>query len=286
MKKTIILAFTALSVALASCNPDVKYTSKPFVYFDNPLVTVPEDAGSVKIAVSVLGVTQDVQVGYELVSDVANPTAHFSLADPDNTILFFSPSKQTDFIEVNIVNEPGVRAFYSFTINLINKSAGVEFGGYSSCKVSISDNDHPLKDVMGEYTAKDKNGNAWPMTFLEDPDNEGNVLIDGLSPALAGGYVEKNRMWTFKGAVSKDLSSVRVSLGGKLPEPYDDLLPELLGIDLQGYLQTSGNIEFRKQEDGSYVSNIGPYLGIVDWNAGRILSQVDYAEPPITLVKK
>jgi hypothetical protein len=93
-------------------------------------------------------------------------------------------------------------------------------------------------------------------------------------------------MWTFKGAVSKDLSSVRVSLGGKLPEPYDDLLPELLGIDLQGHFQTSGNIEFRKQEDGSYVSNIGPYLGIVDWNAGRILSQVDYAEPPITLVKK
>lgn len=286
MKKTIIPAFAAILMALASCNPDVNYTEKPFVFFDNPLITVPEDAGAVKIPVSVLGVTQDVQVGYELVSDVVNPDSHFSLTDPDNTILFFSSSKQKDSIEVKIVNEPGVRAVYTFTVKLINKSAGVEFGGYSTCKVNISDNDHPLKSVLGSYTATDGEGNVWPMTFVEDPDSDTNVLVDGLSPLLAGGYVEKGHMWTFKASVSSDFSSVRVSLGGKLPEAYEDLMPELLGIDTDGYIQTSGNIEFKRQEDGSYISNVGPFLGIVDWKAGRIISQVDYAEPPITLVKK
>ena len=31
---------------------------------------------------------------------------------------------------------------------------------------------------------------------------------------------------------------------------------------------------------------MGAYLGIVDWKAGRIMSQVDYTEPPVKLVKK
>lgn len=283
MKRTI-LAIAAASLLVVSCNPDLKYTSKPFVYFDNNMITVAEDAGTVRVPVSVINLSREVQVGYELVTDVPDYTQHFSLANPDNTILTFSPSNTNGYIEVNIVNEPGVRAAYTFTLNLVSKSTGVEFGGFSSCKVNISDNDHPLKDIIGGYTATDKNGSAWTMTLLADPDDDKNVIIDGLTPVLAGGYVEQGHMWAFKASVSAD-RTLRVSIGSKLPEAYDDVMPELLGISLDGSFVTGGSIEFKRSETG-FNCNTGAYLGIIDWKAGRIIDQVDYTEPPITLVKK
>ena len=295
MKK---IAYIILAVAaLASCSRKVEFTRLQFVYFASPSVSVYEDTALVKIPVNAVA-DGEFAVTFETIDgekiDVATglPVPNgksgvdYSIVDNDAAILRFKAGQNSDTIKVKITDFTGVlTGNKDFTIKLLGVSGGeVSLGGFSSCRVTIIDNDHPLKEVFGEYAATDGDGQAWTVTIAEDPTSYTQVYFDGFVPYFAGCLATGDRYYVVA-PVSDDLSTISIPLGYKLADQWNGYDIVIYGYDGQ-YIYGSGTLSFKKTDTGYKLEGTQGFAAIYE-NGGYYIPGSDaLTTPPITLVKK
>ena len=295
MKK---FAYIILAVAaLASCSRKVEFTRLQFVYFASPSVSVYEDTALVKIPVNAVA-DVDFAVTFETIDgekiDVATglPVPNgksgvdYSIVDNDAAILRFKTGQNSDTIKVKITDFTGtLTGNKDFTIKLLGVSGGeVSLGGFSTCKVTIIDNDHPLKEVFGEYAATDGDGQAWTVTIAEDPTSYTQVYFDGFVPFFAGCLATGDRYYVVA-PVSDDLSTISIPLGYKLADQWNGYDIVVFGYDGQ-YIDNTGTLSFKKTDTGYKLEGTQGLAAIYE-NGGYYIPGSDaLTTPPITLVKK
>lgn len=297
MKKIYQILIVLIALSGISCNRLVDYTEVPFVYFPSPSLSVYEDAGVVEIPIKAIadvsfsltfetedGVKTDVTTGLPVPN--GQKGVDYDIVDNDAAIIRFNAGETDKSIKVSIVNFAGVlTGNKDFTIKMTGSGNEVSRGGYSSCKVTIIDNDHPLKSIFGEYAATDADGAAWTMTFAADPDNWYTTFIDGIVPTFAGNYVGQGNRHYVPASVSEDLSTITVNLGYKLADPYNDHDITIFGYDGQ-YIYGSGSVAFEKTEDGYKLDGNKGFAAIYDDGGYYLAASNALVKAPITLVKK
>lgn len=280
MKKTLrfIAALGLGAIWLNSCSRDVDFTDLPFVYFDDATLTVAEDAGRIRIPIHasdkgtftlsfdiVDGTKVDPVTGQTVPNGKAGED--FTIVDNPAAILNFR-SEDVQYIDIDIIDFDGVlTGNKDFTIKL--RSAGNEYslGGFSNLKVTIQDNDHPLKEILGAYevTAYDYFGGAnesWTMTFVADPNDYFRIWIDGITPTFVGHYLSgaDGNNHAIYGTFNKiddvtaNLNAITIPAGQKFADTYNDYDILISRISGGGY-SNSGNITFNRLSDGSGYSS-------------------------------
>ena len=297
MKKIYQILIVLIALSGISCNRLVDYTEVPFVYFPSPSLSVYEDAGVVEIPIKAIAdvsfsLTFETEDGVKTDATTGLPVPNgqkgvdYDIVDNDAAIIRFNAGETDKSIKVSIVNFAGVlTGNKDFTIKMTGSGNEVSRGGYSSCKVTIIDNDHPLKSIFGEYAATDADGAAWTMTFAADPDNWYTTFIDGIVPTFAGSYVGQGNRHYVPASVSEDLSTITVNLGYKLADPYNDHDITIFGYDGQ-YIYGSGSVAFEKTEDGYKLDGNKGFAAIYDDGGYYLAASNALVTAPITLVKK
>ena len=295
MKKIYLIPFVLIALAGISCNRLADYTEIPFVYFPSPSMSVYEDTGVVEIPVKAIadvaftltfetqdGEKKDASTGLQVPN--GQKGVDYDIVDNDAAIVHFAAGETEKKIKVSITDFTGtLTGNKSFTIRMTGSGNEVAKGGYSYCKVTIIDNDHPLKDIFGEYTATDASGTSWTMTFTDDPDDWYTTFIDGIVPTFAGSYVAKGLRHYVPGTVSNDLRTISVPLGYQLADEYDGANITIWGYDGQ-YVYNSGNVTFEKTADGYTLGGTKGFAALDD--DMYLASSNALVTAPITLVKK
>ncbi len=297
-KSTAAVCIAAFALLCSSCSRKADYTSIPFAYFPSTSISVYEDAGEVEIPVKAMadmaftltfetvdGTKEDSSTG--LIVPNGKRGEDYDIVDNDAALIRFNAGEEQKSIKVKIVNFPGaLTGNKDFTIRMTGAGNEVTLGGNSYCKVTIIDNDHPLKSIFGEYTATDADGNSWTMTFAADPDNWYTTFIDGIVPAFAGSYVGQGHRHYVPATVAEDLSRVSVTLGYKLAEAYNDHDINIWGYDGQ-YIYNSGTLAFTKTDDGYILEGNRGFAAIYESGGSYYLAASNgIAMAPIKLVKK
>lgn len=299
MKKKVYLISAALLAAMSiSCSRLVDFTEIPFVYFPSPSLSVYEDAGVIEIPVKAMSdvaftLTFETEDGVKTDKATGLPVPNgkkgvdYDIVDNDAAILHFNADEGEKSIKVNITDFTGtLTGNKDFTLRITGSGNEVSKGGYTYCKVTIIDNDHPLKNIFGEYTATDSSGASWTMTFAADPDNWYTTFIDGIVPTFAGGYVGQGLRYYVPGTVAEDLSTITVPLGYKLADPYEDQDILIYGYD-GTYVYGSGNATFEKTATGYKLDGDRGFAALyISSGSLYLAAQNALVTAPITLVKK
>lgn len=219
MKKIFIfLNVIALGALVASCNLNtdpVFDDANAFVELGKASVTVAEDGGSISIPVTLASLNGvEEMVSYETVDGTAKAGIDFALADPTAT-LTFDAENRTQNIVINIINRAGeYTGDLSFEVKLA-ATGSLSAGMVTSCKVMITDNDHPLAAILGTYTCESLNyGKApqsWETQILKDPDDVTVVHITAITPGCAA-YPSWGD-WSYSGTVSEDKKTITFAAG-------------------------------------------------------------------------
>lgn len=297
MKKSYLISLVLIALTGISCNRLADFTEIPFVYFPSPSISVYEDAGIVEIPVKAVadmaftltfetqdGVKIDATTGVEVPN--GQKGVDYDIVDNEAAVIRFDAGETSKSIKVQITDFTGtLTGNKDFTIKMTGSGNEVSKGGYSTCKVTIIDNDHPLKSIFGEYAATDSSGAAWTLTLAADPDNWYTTFIDGIVPTFAGSYVGKGLRHYVPATVSEDLSTITVNFGYKLADQYNDHDITIFGYDGQ-YIYSSGSVAFEKTEDGYKLDGNKGFAAIYE-NGGYYLAASNaLVTAPITLVKK
>lgn len=304
MKKSISILLAVL--ALASCNRKVAFTELPFVYFPTATISVYEDTSVVCIPVCAIAET-DFAVTFETVDGekkdlttgqmVPNGKSgeDYDVIENDARILRFKAGQKSDTIKVNITDRPGLlTGNKEFSIKLLSASGGeVSLGGFSSCKVTIIDNDHPLKSVLGAYTAKgydyfDDKEVEWTMTLVADPNDYYKVWIDGIFPLVEGDYLSgaegKNHSVyaTFKknDDLSADLGSFIIAGGQKFTDPVEGY--DITVMTVSGSSVSDSAITFTRTSDNTGYQAGAGYGAYVTTSSGSGFLELIFPGPTIT----
>ena len=297
MKKTISIITAAL--CLIACDRHVAFTNLPFVYFNTSSISVYEDAGEVKIPVcakadvafnlsfeTVNGQKKDSGTGQMVPNGQAG--VDYDILENEAKVIHFNAGQQSDTIRVSITDFPGIlTGNKDFTIRILNAGTEVSLGGFSTCKVTILDNDHPLKEVFGEYAATDGEGTSWTVTLAEDPNSFTQVFFDGIVPTFAGAYVSTGKRYYVPCQVTEDLSKITVPLGYTLADTNMDESIMIGGYAGGSSFSLSGTVTFSKTDTGYKLDGNRGFIAIYEDEGEYWLAASDaIVSAPITLVKK
>ena len=197
MKKFFVLAsiFAAGLLMAVSCdkneNPEFS-DSDAFVAFNKSAYSFSEDAGTIKIPVTLASVSGiSTTISYAPVDGTAKAGQDFELADGTGT-LSFDADGRTQYISINIIEHKGVYT-KDLKFSLSIKSSGdVNIGADNTCTITILDNDHPLASILGTYIATGKsyfNGEIeWEMELVKDDSDPTIVWFNKLCGGISGFY--------------------------------------------------------------------------------------------------
>ena len=292
MKKiSVFLSVAALVLAAASCSnlnqePTFK-DSDAIVEFGKTAASISEDGGKIEIPVilsSLSGLTET--ISYEAVDGTAKAGVDYELLDGSAT-LSFNADNRTCYIPVQIINHEGeYTGDLKFSLQ-IKSTGGVNAGMNTSCIVTITDNDHPLAAILGEYTATSGTygggSQSWDLTISKDPDDITVIHVDNLTPGCID-YASWGD-WTMSAVVNEDKNTMTFA-GGQTCEAWytstDDVF-QLLTWEDGVYLYDDEDVIFTLQADGTWLCEQNIWL----W---AMLSQSLYTNwcdrAPIILTKK
>lgn len=283
MKIYKLLTIAAAAALLASCDlnktPEFE-DSRSFAAFDKTSIAVNEDAGVVKIPVTIASIDpKKVAVAYTVTDGEGNTGAklgvNYKLTD-ESAVVAFDGKARTMEIEIEIINYVGYTGDLTFTVEIVS-AGGLEIGANSTCTVKISDLDHPLAAILGEYgcKAKDKGQGdvEWTMTMSKDPTDVTVVWIDYICPLAANNPSMKFAVY---GKVSEDRKTISIPCGQKPGAMYgaDDPFT-FIWFDYDGGYQVAeeGYVTMTSTEDGVYTTEDG--MGFCSaqyvFNGGMIL---------------
>lgn len=217
------------SLLLAACNGNdyPKFNDKDaFVAFDKTEVDVKEEAGNLKVPVtltSLAGLSST--VAYTVKDGKAKEGTNYELIGTGT--LSFTKENPTQYIEFDIQNIDGYTGDLDYTIELMN-SGSVNMGVAKECKVSIIDKDHPLSFILNTYAASapsyfsNKGPFSWDITISKDADDVSKVWVSNIEPYFASnGYVAPKANY-FYGIVNEEKTEIRIPSGQAIGYKYSD----------------------------------------------------------------
>lgn len=204
-----IFKYSAVAVAafaLASCSDLNEYPvfqrDDAFVAFTKSSVSVSEAAGTVTITLSQAAVDPIKSVvAYEVIDASTDTTGTFTAVKGvnfvDNSVdglVFFENGARTASITFDIINpvdENGKTMFtgdLSFGIRILSASNKVDLGSDNECVVTISDLDHPLASILGDYTVSATSNYYGPLSWSATAVKDAKDLKTVWFYNLAGAY--------------------------------------------------------------------------------------------------
>lgn len=282
------------AVALASCDknePNVFDDKDAFVAFDAVSVTYAEDyskdGATFKIPVtlaSVKGLEETVK--FEVVTPEekgAVAGVNYELLSTTG-VLSFNAENRTQYIEFKTMTDGEYTGDLKFTVKLL-PSETLPVGSESECTVTISDIDHPLTFILGDFTASGTDywdgPSSWTITVHKDAVDDHKVWFDNLfnNP----GWIDPR--CRFYGVVNDEKTIITIPFGQESEYKYSNGMPlVLLGLtaDLYGY--DSGSVDVAINVDGNNVTlDFGTEWGF--WVQIKDTGNLGIVLPGITAVK-
>lgn len=265
MKKTIKLISVLSLAALAICsckglNPTPGFDQKDAsVGIAASSYSFNEDAGVVSIPVSVATLKGiDTKVSYTLSSDTtmtAKEGVNFTFVDPTKT-LKFSQDKLTDSIKIQIIDIKGV---YTGNVKfglVLSASPDFPISADSTTTITIKDLDHPLSDLIGNWTCKAVSVYYGPETTT--------TTMAGEDSDLTKIWIANPQPYIYMriyGIVSGEPGSrvITVTCGQTYYNSYDWELRWCDGTSGD----SKGKVEITQQEDGTLISKDYGFGGYV-----------------------
>jgi len=250
-----IFSFAAALAVAFSCSDLNDYPafedSKSFAAFDVTSVSVDENAGTVSIPVTIASVDpKQVALAYNTADGTAKKDVNFKLAD-ESAVLAFDGKTRSMEIVINIVDLAGeYTGDLNFTVSLV-KPGNLDLGANSTCTVKISDLDHPLAAILGNYTvsAFDYFGGAdaqWAAKFEKDESDVTVVWISGITSSTGTDAVYGNVTIDEE---TGEFATITIPFGQTIVwnASYNAIL---VGFKDGGYYAPEGNIVLEKTENG------------------------------------
>lgn len=287
--KRNILVFAALAFALliaASCNREIEYQFETYATLYRSSFTVAENGGELKIPVLLKNNGGgDVQISIKVADGKAKKGFDFEVISPANGILSFSTD--TDSLDVVLkILTPELGEFTGakdFALAIESVTEGVSVGALNQAKVTISDVDHPLAEILGEYTAKGTTAAAGSTSWTVNIDQHTDLTKVNIIGLADWGE-------TLVGNVSEDKKTIKVPFGQQyVAAGYSTLF---VGYGAGGYYLPSGNLILTSTETGWVQSTdsddaemIWGYGALACDDSGSPLGWLDYVSPGLVLTK-
>ena len=287
MKNTIKILFSAsvCAVALSSCsklnttpsfNPD-----DSFVAFDNAAFTVTEDCGYLSVPVSIASIDPEkVNVAIKTIDGTAKAGVDYEL-DGDGVVRF-DGKLRTMVVDINIVSKVGTyTGDLDFSLEIVS-AGNLKLGANKTCKVTISDLDHPLAAILGEYTGTafdyfDGAAVNWNVNFMKDTKDVTVLWIDAPTGSFQGTYPSAD--YRIYAKVADDKKSFTVSLGQVLASKASGNTVSLWGFDGSS-VYDGGSVTFTLDESGkTFTIEDGWGWGIGYLKDGNSVSLYDLYSP-------
>ena len=280
--------------ALASCDknePNVFDDKDAFVAFDAVAVTYAEDysadGATFKIPVtlaSVKGIEETVK--FEVVTPdekAAVAGVNYELITTTG-VLTFNAENRTQYIEFKTKTDGEYTGDLKFSVKLL-PSETLPVGSESECTVTISDIDHPLTFILGDFTASGVDywdgPSTWTITIHKDAEDDHKVWFDNLynNP----GWIDPRTR--FYGVVNDEKTSINIPFGQETEYKYSNGMPVVLwGLDPDLNSIETGSMDVAIIDDGTSVSlDFGEESGF--WVRIKDTGNLGIILPGITAVK-
>ncbi len=267
MKKIFtILSVMAMGAALTGCdlNKEPVFDDKDaFVAFGKSSASVKETDGTISIPVTLASLSGiSTKVSYEPVDSTAKRGVDYELADGAST-LTFSKENRTQNIVINILPHKGEYTGDRKFILKFKSTGDVAAGYENTCVVTISDTDHPLNFILGEYGAPATTGvfgtayAAWTVTVEKDEKDVSKVWLTNLDPDWIG-YC-KNSVY---GVVNAEKTTITIPKDQEIGYTHADYGPvTLVGLDAATYEEAGdfADLIINISEDGSTLTTANAY---------------------------
>lgn len=269
---SILLLGVAATTVLASCdglNEAPKFDdSMSYVSFEVPTISIKEDKGTIQLPIQMAVLNpKAAAVTYEVVvSEAANAAVQgtdFKLKDASG-VYSFDGTSTTGAIEVEIMPHLGeYTGDKEFTIKLVH-ATDLNIGGDNECVIKITDNDHPLADILGDYTVTGFDqtvGNvSYTMSLIKDPKDITVVWCTGICQMAAG----SGGLYNVYGNVSEDHNTITFPAGQDtgVSEGYGNIIFCITEYQGGYHAWDTGEVVFTKNDKGQFVSTTG--MGFVD----------------------
>lgn len=265
-----LLAAAALSLTSCDINNMPEFSdSDAFIAFRSSSVSVGEADGSVEIPVmltSLGGMSATVPISIVDSLTTAKEGTDFAIETKE---LSFSPDANLQSVKLTVYDNDVFTG--TKTLVLALGSSTIKLGAAKTCTVSIQDDEHPLRFILGTYSASadsyfsNRGHYDWDITVDRDESDINKVWIGNLDPFfLANGFLAPTENY-FYGFVSDDKTEIRVPNEQKIG--YEDYV--LAGFtgpdpDESDLLGTGDNIIIQI-EDGGNTLVIPNAWGITGW---------------------
>lgn len=265
-----LLAAAALSLTSCDINNMPEFSdSDAFIAFRSSSVSVGEADGSVEIPVmltSLGGMSGTVPISIVDSLTTAKEGSDFAIETKE---LSFSPDANLQSVKLTVYDNDVFTG--TKTLVLALGSSTIKLGAAKTCTISIQDDEHPLRFILGTYSASadsyfsSRGHYDWDITVDRDESDINKVWIGNLDPFfLANGFLAPTENY-FYGFVSDDKTEIRVPNEQKIG--YEDYV--LAGFtgpdpDESDLLGTGDNIIIQI-EDGGNTLVIPNAWGITGW---------------------
>lgn len=305
---TLVLAASAVIFSCEKNQPKVFSDANAFVAFDKAAVAI--DEGVVNPETGVISQNPNTLKLPVTLGSVKGKTAKISFEVKDGTAkagvnykvvtkgaLSFNAENRTQYIEVQPLYEDAYTGDLKFTVSL-KAASGIAVGAASTCTVTISDLDHPLSALIGNYEASsstDAYQNPWTMTLYKDENDDHVVWFFNIF-SNSGWAIAKTMYY---GTVEEDangkLDIIKLPFGQACEYKYgtspvtlywvasDESFGKDGSVDIKILYDANGNINgLDFGEKFGIAPQIDDYVDPTNWDEGCI----GYAFPRITAVKK
>lgn len=251
-----LLAAAALSLVSCNVNEMPEFDdSDAYVAFTSATPKVNEAAGSIQIPVMLVskaGLSASVSIEIDTENSTAVEGTDFTIA---NKTLSFDKENATQYITVNVNNDD------VFTGNRVLKlklgDTSMKLGAAKVCTLTIEDDEHPLKFILGTYVASTQSyfsgRGPWPthtITIVRDDDDINKVWIYNLEPYFAqAGYNADAGCNMFYATVNDEKTLISIPCGQEIG--YEDVcLYAIEGADASGDVIENGTVDINILNNG------------------------------------
>lgn len=278
-------ALAALAAALLSCDRRETFITGKYVSLESSSISISESVGTFEIPVRVYANDgRDFAVLVRSSDGTATYGEDYELVGMESGRIVFGGTDETRSITVRIL--PHLSVFtddLDFTVELVSVTDGT-LGMNRTIRVIINDDDHPLKDVIGTYTASGVGyftgeAETWTLSLESVKGDLTSVYVNGITPTFVGrttGTDDYRLIAKVSGSVGR--RTVTLTAGTPLPSQLEGETMYLWSYSARG-LNDRGSLLFTQDAaTGVYTCLTGYGIGY-PLEDGSTVSLVDLFTP-------